>query len=500
MELYLKTKPRWFGDIAAFIYGVLLVLAFAPFNLFILSIILPALLLLLLLNATPGRAFLRGWLFGIGFMAAGISWVYVSLHVYGQANIWVAGGLTVGLILYTGAFYGLLAWVLTRFFPRNLLSKFLLVYPTLWVLLEWARSWLLTGFPWLYLGYSQLTSPLRGLAPVLSVYGISWALVFTSGLISIILLTRRLGIIFSCLLAIAVLWSGAFVLNTLTWTHPTGTPIRVALLQGNIPQEMKWRPEQALASFQVYTSLTEKNLDSPIIIWPEAAITLSQEQITNGLDTLTRLLTPGHNTLIAGIPIIDGDNYYNGMIVFGEGDGSYRKRHLVPFGEYMPLRSLLNWLNGYLLIPMSDISNGATKQPPMQARGIPFAGSICYEITFPTEVLKDLPQSQFLVVISDDSWFGRSLAPAQHAQMAQMRALETGRYILMSTNDAITAIIDDKGQIQNFAPPYEEFVLTGHVQAMIGSTPWVKMGIYPLIICLLLLLLWGWVLQRRHNT
>ncbi len=504
MEITLKTKPQWFGDIAAVIYGAALVLAFAPFNLFILSIIIPALLLILLLNAKPGRAFFRAWLFGISFMAAGVSWVYVSLHVYGQANIWVAGGLTTAFILLMGAFYGLLGFILARFFPYNILSKCLLVYPALWVLLEWARNWFLTGFPWLFLGYSQLHSPLSGLAPIFSVYGVSWATVFTSSLIVIVLLTRRLAVIFSCLLIGVALWSLSFILHTITWTHPIGNPIRVALIQGNIPQEVKWRPEQALESFNLYKSLTAKNLDSQIIIWPEAAITLPQDQIMNGLDDLSQLLAPGHNTLIAGIPIIENDAYYNGMIVLGQGSGSYRKRHLVPFGEYMPLRMILNWLNGYLLIPMSDISRGATKQPPMQVDGRLFAGSICYEIAFPTEPLKDLPQSQFLVVISDDSWFGKSFAPAQHAQMAQMRALETGRYILMSTNDAITAIIDAKGVVQNFALPFEEFVLTGHLQAMTGSTPWVMIGIYPIVILLFILLIWGFVLQNiyysRHTS
>lgn len=492
----LKTQPRWYGDIATLIYGALLVLAFSPFNLFILSFIAPTLLLVLWINATPSRAFIRGWLFGIGLFGAGSSWVYVSLHVYGQANVLVAGGLTLGLILLMAVFPAVIGYLLARFFPGNNLSKYILVFPALWVLLEWVRTWFLTGFPWLLLGYSQINSPLRGFAPVLSVFGVSWAAVLTSSLIFILILTRRFKIIFYCLLLLILLWTTAYRLNTFVWTKPNNQAIQVSLIQGDIPQEIKWQAKQAEDSFDLYKNLTAKNLKSQLIIWPEAAITLSPEEVPSHIAELNQLLKPRRIALITGIPLVENGNYYNAMIAIGAGNGSYRKRHLVPFGEYMPLRSLLEWLDHYLLIPMSDFSRGAKNQPPMTVHGIPISGSICYEIAFPTETREGLHESQIVIVVSDDSWFGESIAPAQHTQMAQMRALETGRYVLMGTNNAITAIIDSRGKVQAFAPPFQQAVLTGKVQPMVGSTPWVRMGIYPILFGLLLLVIIGWLLQR----
>lgn len=494
------TKPHWFGELAVCIYGALLAFAFAPFNLTVFSILLPALLLISLLKTSPSRAFLRGWLFGSSFMAMGISWVYVSLHVHGQANIVLASSLTAALILLMGAFYGLLGYLLQRLFPLTTISKCLLGFPSLWVLLEWGRSWFLTGFPWLFIGYTQINSPLQGLAPIFSVYAVSWAVIFTSSLLVMIFRKESLTTTLFCLITLIILWLGSYLLGSINWTKPAAPWVTVSLIQGNIAQKIKWEASQADNSFNLYQSLTQQNLDSQIIIWPEAAITLSSEQLSTHLPELQQLLSTHNNTLVSGIPLLENNEYYNGMIVLGAGQGSYRKRHLVPFGEYMPLRSLFAWLDHYLLIPMSDMSKGNQNQPPMYIHGIPASGAICYEVAYPTLMVHNLPHSQVLVVISDDSWFGQSLAPAQHIQMAQMRALETGRYILMATNDAITAIINAKGKVVKFAPPFKEFVLTGQFQPMVGSTPLIVMGIYPCLSGLFILLIWGILRNRRKSS
>jgi apolipoprotein N-acyltransferase len=373
----------------------------------------------------------------------------------------------------------------------------LLAFPTLWVLGEWFRAWALTGFPWLFLGYTQMVTPLKGLAPLVSVYGVSWVLVFVSSLLLIFILSKRVSMLLSIFIFAALLWSICSVLTDIQWTKPNGAPIKVSLIQGDIPQEMKWQEEQAFASFNLYKKLTEQHLDSQLIVWPEAAITFTNFQAQDYIKELNSILKPHKITLISGIPFVDQQQrFYNAMIAIGNGQGTYFKRHLVPFGEFMPFRSILVWLKNYLEIPMSDFSRGPKNQTLIIANGIPVGSSICYEIAYPNEVLVNLPQSQLLVTVSDDSWFGDSFAPAQHVQMAQMRALETGRYLLMSTNNAVTAIINAQGKVESFAPPFQEYVLTGLVQPMVGSTPLVRIGILPIFMLFIGLLGIAYWMQR----
>lgn len=500
-----KSRPRvtrWSGDAAALIFGALLPLAFAPFRLFPFSFLCPAALLWLWLNCPPRRAFLRGALFGLGFFGVGVSWVYVSLNVYGQANMWLAAALTLAMIIILTLYIAFNGYLLAGLFPKNNLSKCLLAFPAFWVLFEWLRSWLLSGFPWLLLGYTQLNHPLSHFAPIIGVYGISLLVAFSSAtFVVLIKMRKRLSIVLLLLLFLTVLWGSGPLLQSVKWTTAKGPAIPVSLIQGNIPQQIKWDHDQTDEILALYKKLTLQQLENPtatlgqIIVWPEAAVTVMQTEAQDYLMAIADSLKAHHSTVITGIPIQKGERYYNGVLALGNGQGVYLKRHLVPFGEYMPLRPLLRWLKNYVEIPMSDFSSGPRHQPLLIANGIPVATFICYEITYPEEVLDQLPAGQLLITVSDDSWFGRSLAPAQHIEMAQMRALETGRYLLMSTNNAITAIISPTGQPLAFAPPFQEFVLSGKIQAMVGSTPWVTIGIYPVLLLLLLLLVVAFIYQ-----
>lgn len=484
--------------ILALLSGSLLPFAFAPFNFQILAIICPALLLFLWERTTPKQAFWGGCLFGIGFIGIGLSWVYISLHIYGQANPGVAGLLTALMILFLGVQIALQGYLLSRFFPRPNLSKYLLAFPCLWVLAEFTRTWIFTGFPWLFLGYSQMDWPLQGLAPIFSVYGVSLATAFTSGvIISLICLKDKFYQKMVIVLVTLVLWIAGYALNTYSWTTASGNPVKVSLIQGNIPQELKWQPSQVAESLNIYSKLTQQHIDSQIIVWPEAAITFLPDEAQAYLTGLNQFLKKNKVTLLTGIPMANDKHAYNGMLALGSGSGNYRKKHLVPFGEFMPFRFILNWLDAYLQIPMSDFSSGPRYQPLINANGLPIAAYICYEIAYPTEVLDSLPQGQLLVTISDDSWFGHSFALPQHLQIAQMRALETGRYLLMGTNNGLTAIINPKGKIIASIPPFEQGVLTGMVYAMQGATPWVATGILPLLGIMVLLLATAWILQRR---
>ncbi len=494
----LKKPARWYADLGALASGALLSLAFAPFNLYALAILCPALLLISWLWVSPLRAFLRGELFGIGFFGISISWVYVSLHVFGHASHFVSVLLTALLILFMALFPAVLGVLLTKFFPKNNLFKLLLIFPNLWVLLEWVRSWLLTGFPWLFLGYSQVATPLRGLAPVTGIYGISWAVAFSSSLLVVLFVfaRKKLGLTLMIIVLFIGVWSLGFALTHIQWTQPIGPATKVSLVQGNIPTQIKWDEAHTIASLNLYEKLTYPLQDNQIIVWPEAAIAYPLNQAEGFINKLNDKLKSQNSALITGIPVDQDNRFYNGAIAIGNGTGIYLKQHLVPFGEYIPLRFLLEWFGNYLQIPMSDFSSGSHHQPLIIANGIPVATYICYEIAFPELVLRSLPEGQLLITLSDDSWFGKSFAAAQHVEIAQMRALETGRYLLMSTNDAITAIINPQGKVIAFAPLYQVAVLTGTIHAMIGSTPWMKMGSYPILLIMLMLIIVGFIQKK----
>lgn len=474
------------------------------------AIISPALLLIFWENTPPKKAFFIGAIFGLGFFTAGVSWVYISLHDYGGANALLAGALTFLMIVVLLSYTAIAGYLLNRYFSSRRLSRYILVFPSLWVLGEWARGWVFTGFPWLFLGYSQLNTVLAGWAPIVGVFGISWIVASTAGLVAYLAMTNP----FMCpwslertkyvakqsigsILFLLLLWFIGYLLTFKPWTQPEGKPLQVSLVQGNIPQTLKWDPAQAQASLVIYEMLTKQHWNSSLIVWPEAAITLGEIEAKEALDNLNKVSKEQHATLITGLPTEENTLFYNSLTAVGNGEGIYRKRHLVPFGEFMPLRRLLDWLDNYVQIPMSDYSAGTRHQSLITVNHLPVAAFICYEIAYPSEVLDMLPDGRFLIVLSDDSWFGKSLALPQHLQIAQMRALETGRYLLMSTNSGITAIIDAQGKIQSQLPAFERSVLTGNIQPMVGATPWVRLGVYPIMLMMAIFLTLAFFTRQR---
>ncbi len=485
------------GDIFALIAGLMLAFSFAPFNYYILAFISPAILLATWLSATPKRAFWRGFLCGLGFFGIGVSWVFVSIHVYGYASVPFSILATAIFVMWFALYIAMQGYLLNQIFPSPSQLKILLAFPAIWVLMEWFRSWFLTGFTWLTLGYSQINSPLSGYGPIIGVFGISLITTFISSLLVSLFFTKSLqtrGLIFSTLILILIAGQG---LRTINWTKPSSAPIKVSLIQGNVKQEVKWQPQQIQNILQTYWQLTNQHWDSDLIVWPEAAITITNFDAKDFLQELDQTAKQHRATVITGIPILKINEYYNGVIALGMGHGEYLKRHLVPLGEYVPLRFIFDFFNHYVQIPMADMSKGPKHQPELHSDGITIAPFICYEIIFPEEVLDSLPQAQMLLVVSDDSWFGTSIAAAQHLQMGQMRALETGRYLLFSTNNGMTAIIDPKGKIQAGIPAFTTMVLTGTAQGMQGSTPFVIIGIYPILILALLML--GIGIYRTRN-
>lgn len=481
------------GDALALSAGALLPLAFAPFNLYPLALLAPALLFFLWIDVTPGRAAWRGWLFGLGQFGVGVNWVYISIHTFGHAPVLVTLALTVTFIAFLALYPALLGGLTLRLFATHNGWRSLIVWPAAWALLEWLRGWFLSGFPWLAIGYSQVDTPLAAYAPVLGVYGVSWLLALCAGAITLLPSKRAVAV----LMAIVLVGLG---LERVAWTHADGDGRRVALIQGNISQAVKWEPDQREPTLDLYQDLTRANWNNDLIIWPETAVPIFYHQVADKFiaDVQGEARKQGVDLLL-GIPVLDlgTDRYYNTMMSLGAQQGFYRKRHLVPFGEFLPLRPLLGWLLDYLQIPMSDFSAGALRQPLLRAAGYPVGISICYEDAFGEEVIGDLPEAAYLVNVSNDAWFGDSLAPHQHLQIARMRALETGRYMLRATNTGISAIIGPKGQLQAKSPQFQVHVLTGDMQPMAGATPYVRWGNRAVVV--ILLGLFGIALWRRTS-
>ncbi len=492
MKLHKIFSSGRIGDSLALIAGALLTLAFAPYHLFLIGILSPALLLGLWLYVSEKRAFYRGFIFGVGFFSTGVYWIFNSIHTFGHASIFFSALITVGLILILSIFPAMHGFLLNRYFPSRNWRKVLCAFPAIWVFMEWVRSFISTGFPWLLLGYSQTDTFLKGYAPIFSVYGLSLATVLSSALlVEMVLRRRQQKIIFYCFLAIAFIWGTGACLSQISWTTPQGQPIQVSLVQGNIAQETKWSPEQVQPTLDQYTALSEPHWDSQIIVWPEGAIPLTLQDAENFIEGIASHAQQNHTTFITGIPMkaVLAGGYYNAVIARGEGSGNYLKRRLVPFGEFMPVPDFLRqWLGKFVEVPMSDFVSGPSNAELLNANGIKIAAFVCYEIAYPELVLNRDPDIGMILTVSNDAWFGHSIAQAQHLQIATLRALESGRPVLFVANSGITAIINPQGKIQSEIPPYESAVLTDKVQAMQGETPWQRFALDPLLLILIALI------------
>lgn len=476
----------------ALIAGATLPLAFAPYDYVWVGVLAPATLFALWHTAGPRLAAWRGYLFGLGFFGGGVSWIYYSLHDFGRMPPVLAGAMVALFVGFLAGYPALLGWLQAR--VRGNGVRLLVFLPAAWVLLEWIRGWLLTGFPWLHLGYSQIDTPLAGYAPYLGVYGVSWFVALCAGLLVFAARgteTTRTRVF--TLVTIAAVFVAGAGLGRIGWTHPAGAPIPAALIQANIDLSVKWRPAARERILQDYATLTREALSiergARLIVWPETAAPVYLDQFAQEyLPPLAAELRAHGAALVFGTIERDGNEVFNSVVSLdGDRREVYRKRHLVPFGEYLPLSSWLAWLLDYLHIPMSDFSAGSGAPKPLFAAGQPLGVSICYEDAFGEEVIQSLPDSTLLINVSEDAWFGDSLAPHQHLQMARMRARETGRYLLRATNTGVSAMIAPDGRLLATAPQFATHVVRATVQPLAGATPYVRVGNWPVVLWLLAL-------------
>src|SRR5436190_1939948 len=501
----------YYKEITALIAGSLLAFAFAPMDIYPLAIFSPAILLLLWLNSSAKRAFILGVVFGIGFYGIGVSWVFISIHEFGHTSLFLASLITALFIFILGLFTGIQGFLLNRFFPNNTFIKLYIIFPSTWALVEWLRSWIFTGFPWLLLGTSQINTPLSGYAPLLGIVGMTFLVTLTASLLLSLFcpfLNQRFDCQFdlknfhylSRLLVLIGLWAGGYALSFIPWTHVQGKPIQISLIQADIPQEIKWEAEYQKASLIHYLQLTKSHWNSRLIIWPEAAIPFLQNQAVDFLKRLDKQAKQHKTTLITGIPIQKGSQYFNGMLALGLDQATYYKQRLVIFGEYLPwwiiwAHGLLNLLD----IPMSSFSPGPSHQPAFTTANANIGTFICYEIAYSNLVRHALQDhAQLLLTINDDAWFGHSFALAQHLQIGQFQALATGRYLAFLSNTGSTAIVTPKGKILAKLPAFETGVLTSLIYKSVGLTPWVYLGDGSIIIFLVGLCILCYAYRKAH--
>jgi apolipoprotein N-acyltransferase len=498
--------------IAAALAGALTVGGFAPFGWFPLPVLTLALLIALWRGAaSPRAAALTGFVFGFACFTAGVSWVYVSMHDFGAMPPPLAVALTLLLCAYLALFPAFAGWAL-RALGGESAAGALVILPALWTLTEWVRGWLFTGFPWLAIGYSQVpVSPLAGYIPVLGVYGATLLTVASAALlctgISLALEQRgrpRPHAALSLLdrpwlLALVVLWAGGHALKSVEWTEPFGEHITVALVQGNISQDMKWREDRLQTTLDTYSDLVTGSA-ARLTVLPETAMPLFLHNVPRRyLDGLAEHARRLNGDILIGVPERgDARTYFNTVFSVGSAaEQFYRKSHLVPFGEFIPLKPVFGWFLDFAQIPLADFARGGEMQQPLEVAGQKVAVNICYEDAFGAEIARQLPQATLLVNVSNVAWFGRSIAPQQHLQISQARALETGRTMLRATNTGMTAIIDPQGRVTRVAPEFAATVVRGEVQGRAGATPYVRWRDLPVIVGALLLVIAGTAFSRR---
>lgn len=498
MRSLLNAHALWLAPLA----GAMLSLAFAPTEIWVLALACPAVLSLLWLDAEPRRAALYGFLFTGATFLAGTYWLYHSIHVIGKAPLWLAAFLMLGLVAIMGGYSALLGYAQARWFTRSPALRLLLVLPAGWVLVEWFRGWFLSGFPWLALGYSQIDTALASLAPIVGVYGVSLGVAISAGAVALIAVADNRRLVPAAVAAGLLPWGLGWALSDSEWTGSVGRPIEVAIVQGAVPQELKWNDEQRDDTLALYQRLSEPVLGHDIVLWPEAALPALLHELDGFLGSFWREARSAGTDLVTGLLRYDFDRrvYYNGIVVFADRMQWYDKRRLVPFGEFFPVPDFVREWMRLMSLPYTDFAPGAPDQPALTAGGVTLGATICYEDAYGSEQLAVLERATVLVNVTNDAWFGDSTAPHQHLEISRMRALEAGRPLLRAANDGISALIDPQGHVVDRLPQFEPGVLTGRVQPRSGLTPYARTGNYPVVVlCALSLLgaLWLPRVSRR---
>ncbi|MFT7260274.1 MAG: apolipoprotein N-acyltransferase [Glaciecola sp.] len=494
--------------------GASLTLAFAPFNAWWLPFIVLPIWFFVQANVTK-HSFKTAWFFNFGYFAAGISWIHVSIAEHGGLPLIVSIAMIAVLCAYLAVFPAIAIWLTNRFFSKQFWPFTL---PLFWLALEFARAHFMTGFPWLSIGYSQLEGPLSGWIPIIGEIGVSAILILITVNLGLTLrlvqtnISWRIKGLQTIIVGFIFCVSG-LVLNSINWTEPSGEMKRVSMVQGNIEQTIRWVPEQDQPTMQKYWDLSSEHWNADLIIWPEAAIPKLEIATKGFLELVDKKATETNTALITGIVDVNynTEKIYNNLISLGNDKLSqntipyayghknrFAKHHLLPIGEFVPFESILRTLAPIFDLPMSSFTRGSYVQANLLANGIKLAPAICFEIAFPNQIRANLnDDTDAIITVSNDAWFGNSHGPHQHLEIAQMRAKEFGLPVLRSTNTGVTAFVDHKGMISAIAPQFEDTVLTHDVLLVAGKTPYRELGNLPVYVCFLVLFIIGTHLQRK---
>lgn len=494
LQLFTPNKKA----LIAALLGAMSVFAFAPFGFAPIMLATIAGLFMLWLEADSRQESTKlGFWFGLGMFGFGVSWLFSSMYFYSGVILPVAGLLTAGFVVFLALSTALSGWIVGYFKnPDKVAASLIFIFPAAWLVGELFRATIFGGFPFLLSGVTHLGTWLDGYAPVFGVWGVSWVIAISAGLL-LWLFRSKSWVMASVMLCL--LWSMGGLLQKVEWVKPYAEPIEIALVQGNIPQEKKWLRDEFYPTLEKYIGMTKQNMDADVVVWPETAVPAFYQVVERG--ALRKFIKDAQilrtDILIGTIDgDVDSEHYYNALINVHNPEDRYHKHHLVPFSEFFPFTEAFAFVSSLFDIPFATFSHGDPNQPPMMLGG-QYAGlSICYEMAFGEELARQLPQAKYMITVSNDAWFANTFEPAQQLQEVQMRALELGREIARATNTGYTAIIDVKGEIKAEIPPYEQGVLRGEVQPYDGMTFYAQWKKMPVLF--LLFVIFGFLLAKRY--
>jgi len=473
----LTSKRNWLS----FSAGLSLVFAYAPFSQWWLMLIVLPLFFNSINNCDVKTSTKQGFIFALGWFGSGISWVHVSIDQFGGLPLIASLLLMLFLCSYLALYPALACYLSSRLSQNRQFSLWLL--PPFWLICEYLRANVLTGFPWLSIGYSQIDGPLSYFAPLIGEVGITALLIVCS--IAIINIVNNHFRKIHLLLLVST-FTAAFVLSNVQWLTVTDKKVTTALVQGNIEQSMKFQPEKQWPTMLMYLDHARENYDADIIIWPENAVTAIEPTAQDFLVMADKSAALNNSAIITGILNykFESKAYFNSLVVLGKKEstansGHYRydhrnryyKNHLLPIGEFVPFGDFLREIAPLFNLQHSSFTRGDYIQPNLIANDYHLLPLICFEIAFPEQLAANFTDdTNILLTVSNDTWFGDSHGPHQHLEIARMRALEFGRPLLRATNNGVTAIVDHHGNIQAKLPQFTEAVLKAEINLVQGKT------------------------------
>ena len=499
MNLRQFVQRRFAGSAVACLAGALLSLSLAPFEWWPFAVAMPAVLIWLWDGASPRRAAALGFWFNFGTFAVGTYWLYISLRLIGHAPIPLALLLMIGLAAIMGAYHALLGWAVAKFLPARGALRWLVGIPAAWLLIEWLRSWFLTGFGWMALGYSQTDTWLAPLAPVIGQFGLGLLVLFMAGGV-VTLMQGNAPERIAAGAVIVAMWVAGFAFRGVEWTVPAGRKISVAVVQGAIPQDEKWLEANFQHTLDLYESMTLSTLDSDLIVWPESALPALENNLQPYYERIMQAMNMHGSALVVGSLREEKGDYFNSVLAldlkFGHAQW-HDKHHLVPFVEFFPVPDFIrSWLR-LMDLPYSDFATGAADQPPLEVAGQKLAATVCYEDAYGSTQLPLMNTATMLVNVTNDAWFGHSTARYQHLQISRMRAMEVARPMVRAANNGVSAAIDHHGEVVARAPEYEANVMHADLQPRIGLTPYARTGNRVVVPLALVLSLFCAYVRRR---